>query len=223
MKKVNKILCAGFASMVCVLSLTGCGQKGEEIQVISCVADEEESKGMWYEFVLAEDGKTVNQFVNHIGVDRDFMINNLVFEDGNKLETEEELEWAWTFLSKYYSGMIDNFISDIEESSWLLCDWDGNIENLTLELVWGVDLTDESLDLEDETTRNKMDVLFCANPDVFYNESEKCYQVSADLLEENLLTGDEYNLLCSNKIVKNVDDLEFNKLLKRVEENKASE
>ena len=216
MKKVNKILCAGFASLICLFGFTGCGNEKEGTKVISCVPDEKESKGMWYEFVLAEDGKTVTQFVEHIGIDRDFLANNVTFEDGSQLETQEDLEYAWDTYGTYYSRMMDAYLQEYGDKSWLYFDMDSSEEDLTLELSWGVDLTDETLNLEDETVRTMINGLLTTTSDVFYNKEENCYQVDTKLLEENMDTQGMYKYVCSNKIVENVDDLEFTKLVKKV-------
>ena len=58
--------------------------------------------------------------------------------------------------------------------------------------------------------------MFDSAEDVFDNKDEKCYQVTIETLEKEFFSENDFDFKCTNNVIKDVDDLEFAKLIKKI-------
>ena len=216
MQKFNKLLCASLATLTCLVTFTGCSNNQKGTNVVACSPVEKSQKGIWYEFQLAEDNKTVNNFIYHASLDEQFFRENVTFENGEKIKDKNDLQQAWNFYAASFSELMDNTLPYYGDESWFYFDTDGSEDNYTLNISFGFDLTDKSLNFEDDGIRMTIDSILGSTEDFFYNKDEKCYQVVPETLEKTFSQNDGYDFKCTNKVIKDSDDLEFTKLTKKI-------
>ena len=116
-----------------------------------------------------------------------------------------------------YLQVLTGYEQSYPDVSWLITEAKSNKTDTAFELSYGVDLTDKTIDLDDEGIREVINSLLTYNQ-IFYNKNEKRYEVSVDKLETELTktNSNGFTFTCDNKVVKDMDELEYTQLSNRI-------
>lgn len=169
-KNIKKYMLATF-SLLFAFGLVGCS-KEETKNVLVCDAKDEYNTNNGLEYVLADDGKTIDKFIIKEGVTPAFM--EKWFPDKNKDELFND------YIIQY-QNMYSTVMDGNESISWLNASLDISEDKQEILFIVAFDFTDENFELNDDTYAylNQFGI------NDYYNEDEKRFEVVSKQVETN--------------------------------------